>query len=58
MGLIKTDFDIQAKVCFEITLACAPTSTMLLYNHLFKAKHSNLNCPFYQLHLHKYHDKY
>ena len=26
VGLITTDFGIQAKFCFEITLACAPVS--------------------------------
>ena len=31
---------------------------MLLYIHLFEMKYSNLNCPFYQLHLYKYHNKY
>ena len=28
MDLITTDFGTQAKVCYEITLACAPVSTL------------------------------
>ena len=28
VGLITTDLGIQAKVCFEITLTCAPVSVL------------------------------
>ena len=35
VGLITTDFGTQAKVCFEITLACAPVSIFYVIRQSF-----------------------
>ena len=35
VGLITTDFGTQAKVCFEITLACAPVSILYVIRQSF-----------------------
>ena len=52
MGLITTDFSIKANVCFEITLACAPVSTLyviiqsFIWRESFQSEFSFLSVTF------------